>query len=146
MVNDIVIGIDAGARVVKTKGGKSFSYDRCIVAPGIDFKWESIEGYDAKVAEDIPHAWKAGSQTVTLRQAVGSDEGPVATVAICPPPNPFRCPPGPYERASQIADYLKRKKPKSKIIILDPKPKFSKMGLFVQGLEGSLRLWHCETP
>ncbi|USF87131.1 FCSD flavin-binding domain-containing protein [Candidatus Endoriftia persephonae] len=132
VVNDIVIGIDAGARVVKTKGGKSFSYDRCIVAPGIDFKWESIEGYDAKVAEDIPHAWKAGSQTVTLRKQLEAmkDGG---TVAICPPPNPFRCPPGPYERASQIADYLKRKKPKSKIIILDPKPKFSKMGLFVQG-------------
>ncbi|KRT54320.1 FCSD flavin-binding domain-containing protein [endosymbiont of Ridgeia piscesae] len=132
VVNDIVIGIDAGARVVKTKGGKSFNYDRCIVAPGIDFKWESIEGYDAKVAEDIPHAWKAGSQTVTLRKQLEAmkDGG---TVAICPPPNPFRCPPGPYERASQIADYLKRKKPKSKIIILDPKPKFSKMGLFVQG-------------
>ena len=128
----MVTGIDAGAKVVKTAGGKSFNYDRCIVAPGIDFKWETIEGYDAKVAEDIPHAWKAGSQTVTLRKQLEAmkDGG---TVVIAPPPNPFRCPPGPYERASQIAHYLKAKKPKSKILILDPKPKFSKQGLFVQG-------------
>jgi sulfide dehydrogenase [flavocytochrome c] flavoprotein subunit len=132
VVHDIVTSIDAKGKTVKTKGGKSFSYDRCIVAPGIDFKWETIEGYDALVAETIPHAWKAGSQTVTLRKQLESmkDGG---TVCICPPPNPFRCPPGPYERASQIAHYLKHNKPKSKIVILDPKPKFSKMGLFTQG-------------
>lgn len=132
VVHDVVTSIDAGAQVVKTAGGKSFSYDRCIVAPGIDFKWETIEGYDDKVAADIPHAWKAGSQTVTLRKQLEAmkDGG---TVVIAPPPNPFRCPPGPYERASQIAHYLKQHKPKSKILILDAKPKFSKMGLFVQG-------------
>ena len=132
VVHDMVTGIDAGKRVVKTKGGKSFNYDRCIVAPGIDFKWDMIEGYDAKLAESIPHAWKAGSQTMTLRKQLESmkDGG---TVCICPPPNPFRCPPGPYERASQIASYLKAHKPKSKIVILDPKPKFSKFGLFKDG-------------
>jgi sulfide dehydrogenase [flavocytochrome c] flavoprotein subunit len=132
VVHDVVTGIDAGAKVVKTQGGGTFNYDRCIVAPGIDFKWETIEGYDAKVAEEIPHAWKAGSQTVTLRKQMEAmaDGG---TVVIAPPPNPFRCPPGPYERASQIAHYLKQHKPKSKILILDPKPKFSKQGLFVQG-------------
>jgi sulfide dehydrogenase [flavocytochrome c] flavoprotein subunit len=132
VVNDMVTGIDAGKRTVTTAGGKSFSYDRCIVAPGVDFKFDMIEGYDAKVAEEIPHAWKAGSQTVTLRKQLEAmaDGG---TVCICPPPNPFRCPPGPYERASQIAMYLKKEKPKSKIIILDPKPKFSKMGLFQEG-------------
>jgi sulfide dehydrogenase [flavocytochrome c] flavoprotein subunit len=132
VVHDVVTAIDAGAKTVKTAGGKTFNYDRCIVAPGIDFKWEGIEGYDAKVAEDIPHAWKAGAQTVTLRKQLEAmkDGG---TVVIAPPGNPFRCPPGPYERASQIAHYLKNNKPKSKIIILDPKPKFSKMGLFTQG-------------
>jgi sulfide dehydrogenase [flavocytochrome c] flavoprotein subunit len=132
VVHDVVTAIDAGAKVVKTQGGGTFNYDRCIVAPGIDFKWEDIEGYDAKVAKEIPHAWKAGQQTVTLRKQLESmaDGG---TVVIAPPPNPFRCPPGPYERASQIAHYLKHKKPKSKILILDPKPKFSKQGLFLQG-------------
>ncbi|MBL3528644.1 MAG: FCSD flavin-binding domain-containing protein [gamma proteobacterium endosymbiont of Lamellibrachia anaximandri] len=149
IVHDIVTGIDAGKRVVKTKGGKSFNYDRCIVAPGVDFKWETIEGYDANVAESIPHAWKAGSQTVTLRkQLLAMKDG--GTVCITAPPNPFRCPPGPYERASQIAHYFKQHKPKSKIIILDPKPKFSKMGLFVQGwkdlygygTDNSMIEWH----
>ncbi len=132
VVHDTVTGIDAKARKVTTAGGKSFSYDRCIVAPGIDFKWGTIEGYDAKVAEDIPHAWKAGPQTVTLRKQLEAmkDGG---TVVITAPPNPFRCPPGPYERASQIAHYLKHHKPKSKILILDSKQKFSKQGLFMQG-------------
>jgi len=129
VVNDIVTGIDAGKKMVMTKGGKSFAYDRCVVAPGIDFKWEAIDGYDADVAETITHAWKAGSQTATLRnQLKAMKDG--GTVVICPPPNPFRCPPGPYERASQIAMYLKYNKPKSKILILDPKDKFSKFGLF----------------
>ncbi len=132
VVHDWVSGIDADKRVVTTKGGKSFPYDRCIVSPGVDFKWDAIEGYDEKVAEKIPHAWKAGSQTVTLRKQLEAmrDGG---TVLIVPPPNPFRCPPGPYERASQIAHYLKNNKPKSKVIILDPKDKFSKFGLFMDG-------------
>ncbi|MGV6825674.1 MAG: FCSD flavin-binding domain-containing protein [bacterium] len=132
VVNDMVTGIDAKSQTVTTKGGKSFAYDRCIVAPGIDFRWDTIEGYDEKVAEKIPHAWKAGSQTATLRKQLESmkDGG---TVVMAPPPNPFRCPPGPYERASQIAYYLKQHKPKSKVIILDSKPKFSKQGLFEQG-------------
>ena len=129
VVHDIVTGIDAEKRVVKTKGGKSFAYDRCIVSPGIDFKWDAIEGYDAKVAEKIPHAWKAGAQTVTLRKQLEAMKNG-GTVIIVAPPNPFRCPPGPYERASQIAMYLQHHKPKSKIIILDPKDKFSKQGLF----------------
>ena len=132
VVNDTVTSIDANSRIVKTSGGNSFNYDRCIVSPGIDFRWDQIEGYDASVAESIPHAWKAGSQTVTLRkQLEGMKNG--GTVIIAPPPNPFRCPPGPYERASLIANYLKHHKPKSKIIILDPKDKFSKFGLFNAG-------------
>lgn len=134
VVHDYVTGIDAKAKKVSTKGGASFDYDRCIVAPGIDYKWDTIEGYDEAVAEKIPHAWKAGSQTATLRQQL-LDMKDGGTVVLAPPPNPFRCPPGPGERISQIALYLKHHKPKSKIIALDPKKKFSKQGLFVQGWE-----------
>jgi sulfide dehydrogenase [flavocytochrome c] flavoprotein subunit len=132
VVQDTVTGIDAKKKMVMTKGGKKVPYDRCIVSPGIDLKFDAIEGYDAKVAEDIPHAWKAGPQTVTLRKQLEAmkDGGKVVIVA---PPNPFRCPPGPYERASQIAHYLKQNKPKSKVLILDSKQKFSKQGLFTQG-------------
>ncbi len=131
VVIDEVTGIDADSKKVSTKGGK-FPYDKLIVAPGIDFKWDTIEGYNATVANDIPHAWKAGEQTRILRsQLEAMKDG--GTVVIAPPPNPFRCPPGPYERASQIAHYLKNHKPKSKILILDPKPGFSKQGLFTQG-------------
>ena len=132
VVQDLVTGIDPTAKKVSIKGGKTFSYDACIVSPGISFKWDAINGYDAKVAEKIPHAWKAGPQTTLLREQIHSmkDGGVVVIVA---PPNPFRCPPGPYERASQIAWYLKNNKPKSKVMILDSKGKFSKMGLFTAG-------------
>jgi len=135
IVQDYASNIDAKKKHVVTKKNGNIAYDRCIVSPGVDFKWELLEGIDAKVAAtEIPHAWKAGPQTALLRKQLEAmkDGG---TVAICPPPNPFRCPPGPYERASQIAHYLKTHKPKSKIIILDAKPKFSKMGLFTQGWE-----------
>ena len=130
VVHDTVTAIDAKGRKVTTKGGKSFSYDRCIVAPGISFV-DNIEGYDAAAMERFPHAWKAGPQTALLRKQLEAmpDGG---MVLIAPPPNPFRCPPGPYERACQIAHYLKGHKPKSKILILDSKDKFSKQGLFTQ--------------
>nr|VFJ44794.1 MAG: sulfide dehydrogenase (flavocytochrome c), flavoprotein subunit [Candidatus Kentron sp. DK] len=122
---------DISEKAVKTKGGQSFPFDRAIVSPGVDFKWEAIEGYSVEVAEKIPHAWKAGEQTTILRKQLEAmkDGGKVIIVA---PPNPFRCPPGPYERASQIAMYLQQHKPKSKVLILDPKDKFSKFGLFTQ--------------
>ncbi len=134
VVHDMVTAIDPGGKKVMTKGGKSFAFARCIVSPGISFRYEAIEGYDEAASGKVPHAWKAGPQTVLLRkQLEAMEDGGV--VVICPPPNPFRCPPGPYERASQIASYLKASKPKSKIIILDPKEKFSKMGLFTQAWE-----------
>ncbi|MGB0865212.1 MAG: FCSD flavin-binding domain-containing protein [Granulosicoccaceae bacterium] len=133
VVHDMVTGIDPDKRVVMTAGGTSLPYDRCIMSPGVDMKYDTVEGYDAGVAaEKIPHAWKAGPQTELLRaQLEAMPDG--GTVAIAAPPNPFRCPPGPYERASQIAHYLKNNKPKSKILILDPKNKFSKQGLFTEG-------------
>lgn len=132
VVHDTVTGIDGGAKTVMTAGGQKFAFDRCIVAPGIDFKWGAIEGYDEKASETLPHAWKAGEQTMLLRRQLESmAEG--GTVIIVAPPSPYRCPPGPYERASLIAHYLKTHKPKSKILILDPKDGFSKQPLFEAG-------------
>lgn len=129
VVFDTVTAIDAGAKTVALQGGKSLSYERLVISPGIDFKWGAIEGYDEAASEAIPHAWKAGAQTLLLRKQLEamSDGG---VVIISAPGDPFRCPPGPYERASLIAHYLKQHKPKSKIVILDAKDKFSKQPLF----------------
>jgi sulfide dehydrogenase [flavocytochrome c] flavoprotein subunit len=133
VVHEAATGIDADKKVVKTAGGE-YAYDRCIVSPGISLLYDKIEGYSNEVAEKIPHAWKAGEQTRILRsQLEAMEDGGV--VVITTPPNPFRCPPGPYERASQIAMYLKNNKPKSKVLILDSNQKFSKQGLFTQGWE-----------
>jgi len=131
VVQDAASGIDPAAKTVTTAGGKTFNYDRCVVAPGISFVYDALEGYSADLVEKMPHAWQAGPQTALLRsQLEAMDDG--GLVMIVPPPNPFRCPPGPYERASLIASYLKEHKPKSKIIIIDPKEQFSKQGLFTQ--------------
>jgi len=134
VVHDKAAGIDADKKVVKTAGGDEFPYDRCIVSPGIKLLYDKIEGYSEEAAQKMPHAWKAGPQTTLLRSQIEAmDDGGV--VVIVAPPNPFRCPPGPYERASQIAMYLKEHKPKSKVLILDSKQAFSKQGLFTQGWE-----------
>lgn len=134
ILTERVTHIDPDARTVTTDGGQLLGYDRCVVSPGIDFKWETVEGYDPSVAERIPHAWKAGSQTLTLRaQLQAMDDG--GTVIIAPPDNPFRCPPGPYERISQVAHYLKNNKPNSKILVLDAKNAFSKQPAFELGWE-----------
>lgn len=132
VVIDRVSAIESDKKQVVTAGGQHFSYDACVVSPGVDFKWDSIEGYDESVSEVIPHAWFAGPQTVMLRKQIESmPEG--GKVIIVAPPNPYKCPPGPYERAAQIAMYCKHHKPKAKILILDPKDSFSKQGLFKQG-------------
>ncbi len=132
LVRDTAIAIDTDARTVRLQGGTNVPYDRLIVSPGIDFRWGAIAGYDEPAAEKMPHAWKAGEQTVLLRRQLEAmpDGG---TVIIVAPDNPFRCPPGPYERASMIAHYLKTSKPKSKLIILDAKDSFSKQALFLDG-------------
>jgi sulfide dehydrogenase [flavocytochrome c] flavoprotein chain len=121
--------IDAGTRTVTLSNGASVSYDRLVLAPGIDLRWDGLPGYTEDAAEHMPHAWKAGEQTLLLRRQLEAmaDGG---TVVMAAPANPFRCPPGPYERASLIAYYLKTKKPKSKLIILDAKDVFSKQRLF----------------
>ena len=134
VVHARVQDVDAVAKKVMLDNGKVLGYDRLVLSPGIDFKWDEIEGMQASDAEIIPHAWQGGSQTLLLRkQLMSMSDGGVVIVA--PPENPFRCPPGPYERISLMAHYLKQHKPKSKILVLDAKDKFSKQALFMQGWE-----------
>lgn len=134
VIHDAAAAIDAEKKVVKTAAGKELAFDRCIVAPGVEMLMDKIEGYSKEAAQKLPHAWKAGEQTKILRsQLEAMPDG--GTAVIVAPPNPFRCPPGPYERASQMAWYFKNHKPKSKVLILDSKQKFSKQGLFTQGWE-----------
>jgi sulfide dehydrogenase [flavocytochrome c] flavoprotein chain len=123
------IGIDAQARFVALTNNARISYDRLVLAPGIDLRWDALPGYSEAASERMPHAWKAGEQTLLLRRQLEAMEDG-GTVIISAPANPFRCPPGPYERASLIAYYLKTKKPKSKLILLDAKDAFSKQRLF----------------
>jgi sulfide dehydrogenase [flavocytochrome c] flavoprotein subunit len=127
-----VTGIDPAGKVVTTSKG-TVSYDRLVLSPGIDFRLEEMKGYDAKAMEIMPHAWKAGPQTVLLRKQLEAmkDGG---TMVMTVPLSPYRCPPGPYERASMVAHYLKKSKPKSKLIVLDANPDItSKGGLFKKG-------------
>jgi len=131
VVHSKVVGINPVAKKVTTEAAGNFAYDRLVVAVGIDFKWGAIKGYDESVIEKIPHAWKAGPQTTLLRKQLEAMKNG-GVVIIGSPPNPYRCPPGPYERASQIAHYLKQHKPKSKVIILDAKESFSKQALFTK--------------
>lgn len=130
VIQDEAIGVDAAKQVVNLAEGVALNYDRLILSPGIDLIFSGgIEGYDRDAAEVMPHAWQAGPQTALLRRQLEAMEDG-GTVAIAAPANPFRCPPGPYERASLIAHYLKTEKPASKIIILDAKDSFSKQTLF----------------
>jgi sulfite dehydrogenase len=131
VVNDEVTAIDAGRKTVTLERGGSLSYDRLIVSPGIDFTFGEIQGYEAAMkAGKVLHAWKAGSQTVELRRQLEQmRDGGVYVLSI--PLAPYRCPPGPYERASVIAAYFKQAKPRSKVLVLDANPDLtSKGGLF----------------
>jgi sulfide dehydrogenase [flavocytochrome c] flavoprotein subunit len=132
VVQDEITEIDPTQKFLRGTSGNRYNYDKLVVSPGVDFRWDKIQGMSAEVAEEIPHAWKAGPQTMKLRKQLEAmpDGG---TFYIVAPPNPFRCPPGPYERAAQVAHYFSQYKPKSKIIILDAKDAFSKQGLFMAG-------------
>ena len=128
-------GVDREQKTVMMADGASVPYDRLVVAPGIDLIWDSVPGYSEAVSEIAPHAWKAGTQTKILKAKLGAIENG-QQILIVPPTNPYRCPPGPYERASMMAHVLKSKGlTDSKIIIIDPKPKFSKQGVFQEGWE-----------
>jgi sulfide dehydrogenase [flavocytochrome c] flavoprotein chain len=121
--------IDAQARTVGLADGSSVGYDRLVLAPGIDLRFDALPGYDEAASLKMPHAWKAGEQTTLLRkQLEAMEDGGVVVIAV--PAAPLRCPPAPYERASLIAHYLKANKPRSKILILDAKDGFSQQRLF----------------
>ena len=125
------VSIDPAARTVALENGTSLPYDRLVVAPGIDFNYAALEGYSEQAATVMPHAWKAGPQTELLRRQL-QQMANGGTVIITVPPAPFRCPPGPYERASLIAYYLKRNKPKSKVLILDANESFAVQAGFME--------------
>jgi sulfide dehydrogenase [flavocytochrome c] flavoprotein subunit len=132
VVHDAVVVLDPDARSVTLAGGDSLSYDRLVLSPGIELRWGALEGYDEADADVMPHAWRAGPQTALLRrQLEAMEDGGLVAIAV--PEPPFRCPPGPYERASLIAHFLKARKPRSKLLILDANDKFSKQGLFTAG-------------
>ncbi|MFC4171290.1 FCSD flavin-binding domain-containing protein [Microvirga sp. GCM10011540] len=129
IVRQLAVQVDPWNRRVGLADGSSIDYDRLVLSPGIDIRFDALPGYDEDASLVLPHAWKAGEQTVLLqRQLEAMDDG--GTVIIAAPSNPFRCPPGPYERASLIAHYLKMNKPRSKLLILDAKDSFSKQRLF----------------
>jgi len=140
---DAVTDVDPDARIVRLKSGESVAYDKLIVSPGIDFIWEGTEGYSEEVANSVmPHSWKAGAQTLLLKSQIDAmpDNG---TMVIAPPPNPYRCPPGPYERASLLAEMFMAKKPNAKILILDSKDGFAKDQPFMLGWN---RLYGSQIP
>jgi sulfide dehydrogenase [flavocytochrome c] flavoprotein chain len=133
VIQDDVVAVDAEKRTISLKAGGNLSYDRLVLSPGVDFMFNEIPGLNNAAAQSkILHAWKAGAQTVALRQQLEAmkDGG---TYAISVPKAPYRCPPGPYERACLVAAYFKEHKPKSKVVILDANEDVtSKKGLFTK--------------
>lgn len=132
-VRQFAAAIDRDKKEVKLADGSAVPYDRLVMAPGIDIKFDSVPGYSEAAAEIMPHSWKPGAQTKLVKKQLDAlQDG--ATIVMVAPPNPYRCPPGPYERVSVMAKVLKAKgHTRSKIIVLDPKDKFSKMALFQEG-------------
>jgi NADH dehydrogenase FAD-containing subunit len=132
-VRQMAIAIDRDKKEVRLADGTTLAYDRLVVSPGIDIKFESVPGYSEAVAEIMPYAYKPGPQMQLLKKQLHALEDG-STIVMLAPPNPYRCPPGPYERVSCMAHVLKAKgHTKSKIVIIDPKDKFSKMAVFQEG-------------
>jgi sulfide dehydrogenase [flavocytochrome c] flavoprotein subunit len=132
-VRQMAAAVDRDKKTVKLANGSTLPYDRLVLSPGIDLKLDSVPGYSEEASNKLPHAWKAGPQTQLLRrQLMALSDG--ATIVMIAPPNPYRCPPGPYERISMMAHVLKAKgHKKSRIVVLDPKENFSKQALFMEG-------------
>ncbi|HAV08544.1 MAG TPA: flavocytochrome C [Rhodobacteraceae bacterium] len=133
VINDLATGVDRAAKTVTLAGGQVLAYDRLVLSPGIDFVEGSVPGWSVDThAEIMPHAYKAGPQTQLLKaQIEAMPQG--GTFAMIAPPNPYRCPPGPYERISMVAWTLSKMNPTAKILLVDPKEKYSKQGLFEDG-------------
>jgi sulfide dehydrogenase [flavocytochrome c] flavoprotein chain len=128
VVTGAAIGVDPTGKTVRL-ADTTLPYDRLVLSPGIDLRWDGLPGYNEAAAAKMPHAWRAGEQTTLLRSQLSAmEDGGLVVMSV--PANPFRCPPGPYERASLIAHYLKTTKPKSKLLVLDAKDQFSKQRLF----------------
>ncbi|NDG37656.1 MAG: NAD(P)/FAD-dependent oxidoreductase, partial [Alphaproteobacteria bacterium] len=134
VVHEWAASVDGAARTVTLASGGKLSYDKLVLSPGIALKYDSIAGYSPQAQGRMPHGWTSGTQAQQIRnQVMTMKKG--GTFVMVAPPNPYRCPPGPYERVSMIAHLLKERNPTAKIIVLDPKAKFSKMGLFTAGWE-----------
>jgi sulfide dehydrogenase [flavocytochrome c] flavoprotein chain len=135
VVHDFATDVDRAKKTVRTRAGRTYAYDRLVLSPGIDIKYDTIKGYSRDVARTMPHAYTtdAAQKRMLKQQLLNMRDG--GTVAMVMPNNPFRCPPGPYERACMIAHYLKTRKPKSKLIILDPKRAFSKQPVFIEAFD-----------
>jgi len=130
---DTVVAVDPQTQMINLKSGETVSYDRLIVSPGLDFIWDGTNGYSEAVAQGpMPHAWKAGEQTLLLKRQIDAmpEDG---TMIIVPPPDPYRCPPGPYERASLLAEMFQTQKPRAKILIFDLKDGFAMDQAFMLG-------------
>jgi hypothetical protein len=129
VVHQAALEIDAAKRRLTLADRTVRGYDRLVLAPGIELRFDALVGYDERAAERMPHAWLAGVQTQRLRERLEAmEDGRLVVMAV--PASPYRCPPGPYERASLIAHYLKTRKPRSKLLVLDAKDTFSKQKLF----------------
>lgn len=132
VIHDWASAVDASARTVSLASGNKLKYDRLVIAPGIDFKFDSVPGYSIEAQDRMPHAYRSGTQAQLLKsQVLNMRQG--GLFVMITPPNPYRCPPGPYERISMIAHQFKQKNPTAKIIIIDPKLKFAKQSLFKEG-------------
>jgi NADPH-dependent 2,4-dienoyl-CoA reductase/sulfur reductase-like enzyme len=131
VVHDSATAIDPAAKKVTLASGARLDYDYLVLSPGVQFVWNGVQGYDQSASQLMPHAWQAGLQTILLRkQLEAMPDGGLVVIAV--PPTPFRCPPGPYERACLIAYYLKQRKARSKLLILDSNDSFSKQKLFME--------------
>jgi NADPH-dependent 2,4-dienoyl-CoA reductase/sulfur reductase-like enzyme len=135
LVHQMAAAVDREKRELVLAEGSRLPYDRLLLSPGIDLRYDSVPGWGQEHEEKLPHAWKAGPQTELLKARLDAvpDGGMIVMIA---PPNPYRCPPGPYERVSMMAHALKKAgKTKARIVVIDPKERFSKQGLFQEGWE-----------
>ncbi|MCI4664470.1 MAG: NAD(P)/FAD-dependent oxidoreductase [Neomegalonema sp.] len=136
LVTSRASAIDRDRKLVRLADGSAVAYDRLALSPGVSFDYDAVRGYTPSAAEQMPHAYQAGFQTFLLRRQIAAMR-PGGVFVLAPPTSPYRCPPGPYERASMIAKYFKRRNPTAKIIILDAKDSFAKQPLFEEGWAAS---------